>query len=159
MNFNQVNYDGDLEDADEEALRGLVSDFEKAQEANVAEFEAAKEQMSELLGDEDASFEDIFGEVKDFADAKDELIAEITEFESFEESPVSEDDLGDASFSRVREYHAYFADLDAAEEAVEEDEEQEFEDMGRRGETHTEEDDDAAFAEKYLAGMPGFNTE
>ncbi|AGC34280.1 hypothetical protein M193_gp011 [Halorubrum tailed phage 7] len=157
MNFNKVNYDGDLGDADEEALRSLVSDFEKAQEANVAEFEAAKEQMSEVLGDE-ASFEDIFGEVQDFADAKDELIAEISEFESFEASPVSEDDLGDASFSRVREYHAYFAELDAADEA-DEGEEKEFEDMGRRGETHTDEDGDMAFARKHLAGMPGFNKE
>lgn len=158
MNFNQINYDGDLEEADEEQLRSLVGDFEKAQEANVAEFEAAKEQMQDLFGDE-ADFEALFGEVRDFTDAKTELIEEIAEFESFEASPVSEDDLSDASFSRVREYHAYFADLDASDEADEDGETQEFDNMGRRGETHTEEDDDAAFAAKYLGGMPGFEKE
>lgn len=160
MDFNQVNYEGDLEDAERDDLIALVRDFEKAQETNVAEFEAAKEQMQELVGDDNADFEDLFGEVKDFASAKDELVAETVEFESFEDSPMDEDDLREASFSKVREWHAHFAALDAEADEADADEGDEgpdFEDMGKRGETHSEEDEDAAFASKYLAGMPGFD--
>ena len=155
MDFNTINYDGDLDSADEDELRSLVGEFEKAQETNVAEFEAAKEQMQELVGD-DADFEALFGEVTDFAEAKDELIAETVEFKSFEDSPMGEDDLRGASFSKVREWHAHFAALDAEPDEGA-DEEQEFEDMGTRGETHVEGDDDEDFARKYLGGMPGFN--
>lgn len=161
MDFNQVNYDGDLEDREFDDLVGLVRNFEKAQDANVAEFEEMRETMQEMLGD-DADFSAVFGEVQDFADAKSELVAEITEFDSFDESPVSEAYLQDASFNKVREYHVYFAEQDAdaeAADAADEDGEGEFSNMGRRSPTHTDEDNDEAFARKHLNGMPGFTPE
>ncbi|WP_372611633.1 hypothetical protein [Halomonas sp.] len=158
MDFNQVNYDGDLEGRDSDELVGLVEDFEKAQEANVAEFNDAKEQMQEMLGD-DADFDALFGEVQDFASAKSEIISEITEFDSFDGSPVSEADLKDADFNKVREYHVYFANLDAeAEEAdAKEEEKPEFNDMGKRSPTHDDDKADEEFAKQHLSGMPGFN--
>ena len=161
MDFSKVNYDGDLEDAERDDLMSLVSQFEAAQEQNVAEFESAQEQIQELTGDADSDFAALIGEVQDFADAKTAIVSEITEFESFDASPVSEDDLTGASFGRLREYHVYFAGLDAEADAAEQDgdevdeESGEFNDMGKRAETHVE-DDDEDFARTYLAGMPGF---
>lgn len=162
MDFNKVNYDGDLEDRDQDDLIDLVEDFEKAQEANVAEFETAQEQLQDALDDDDASFEDVFGEVKDFASAKADLIGEVTEFDSFAESPLTEADLEDATFSKVREHYAYFADLDAEADARggggdEGGEDGEFSDMGQRAPTNDDVDDDEEFARRHLGGMPGFN--
>lgn len=153
MNFNTINYDGDLEDASEEELRSLAEDFESAQESNVAEFKAAKEQVTELLGD-DADFEDIFGEVREFTDARDDLIGSITEYEAFDESPVSEAVLEDCSFAELREYDAYFAEQ--SEQADGEESEGDFNDFGTKSPTDDEEADKEAFAKKHLGDMPGF---
>lgn len=157
MDFQTINYDGDLEEADAEELRSIVSRFETAQDENVAEFKAAKEQTQDLLG-EDADFEALFGEVTDFTEAKDELVDEIGEMDAFAESPMDEEELRAASFSKVRSWHAHFSALDAEEAPeAEEAEEQEFEDMGQRAETHNEEDEDIEFAEKYIGDLPGVN--
>ena len=159
MDFNQVNYDGDLEDLEEEQLRSTIEEFEKAQEENVAEFEAAKERLNELTGDDDATFEDVLGEVQDFADAKDELVDEVIEYDSFEEFPITEDELRAAEFSKVRAWHARFAELEAADEADEDD--SNVSDFGKRAPTEPEgnEDPDEQFAERHLGGMPGFQKE
>ena len=50
LDFQKVTYNGDLEDADRESLIELVEKFQDAQEANAAEFEAAKEQVESLEG-------------------------------------------------------------------------------------------------------------
>ena len=154
MKFNKVNFDGDLSEMDDDELTELVDQYQKAQETNVAEFKQAKEAMAELVdADENADFEDIFGEVQDFTDAKDELVDEVKEFDAFADSPVSESELEDAAFSKVREWHAYFA----AAEAAPEDDDGEFDDMGKRGETGGDEEEaERQFAEKHLSGMAGF---
>ena len=154
MKFNKVNFDGDLSEMDDDELTELVDQYQKAQETNVAEFKQAKEAMAELVdADENADFEDIFGEVQDFTDAKDELVDEVKEFDAFADSPVTESELEDAAFSKVREWHAYFA----AAEAAPEDDDGEFDDMGKRGETGGDEEEaDKAFADKHLNGMAGF---
>ena len=154
MKFNKVNFDGDLSEMDDDELTELVDQYQKAQETNVAEFKQAKEAMAELVdADENADFEDIFGEVQDFTDAKDELVDEVKEFDAFADSPVSESELEDAAFSKVREWHAYFA----AAEAAPEDDDGEFDDMGKRGETGGDEEEaDRQFAKKHLNGMAGF---
>ena len=154
MKFNKVNFDGDLSEMDDDELTELVDQYQKAQETNVAEFKQAKEAMAELVdADENADFEDIFGEVQDFTDAKDELVDEVKEFDAFADSPVTESELEDAAFSKVREWHAYFA----AAEAAPEDDDGEFDDMGKRGETDGDEEEaERQFAEKHLSGMAGF---
>ena len=154
MKFNKVNFDGDLSEMDDDELTELVDQYQKAQETNVAEFKQAKEAMAELVdADENADFEDIFGEVQDFTDAKDELVDEVKEFDAFADSPVTESELEDAAFSKVREWHAYFA----AAEAAPEDDDGEFDDMGKRGETGGDEEEaDKAFANEHLSGMAGF---
>jgi len=158
MQLKTVTFEGDLEDADEGQLRSAIEDFEKAQEANAAEFEAAKERLEDTLGD-DAEFDEVFGEVEDFAEAKESLIETITEFDSFEEAPMAERVLRDSDFSELRDYEAYFADLDAdnTDEGGEGDGDGEFNDMGQRGPTNPDDGDaDAEFAQEHLSGMPGF---
>ena len=154
MKFNKVNFDGDLSEMDEDRLTELVQQYQKAQETNVAEFKQVKETVADLVdADDSANFEDLFGEVRDFTDAKDELVEEVKDFDAFNESPVSESELEDAAFSKVREWHAYFA----AAEAAPEDDDGEFDDMGKRGETGGDEEEaDRQFAEKHLSGMAGF---
>lgn len=143
LDFNKVTTDGDLEDADEEQLRSTIEQFEAAQEENAAEFEAAKEKIDEVA--------DV--EVADFQDAREDLIETITEFDEFEDSPlVDEDDLEAASFSKLREYEAYFAEQEREEGA-----EAEFEDMGTQAPEPDEEAEDAEFAEQVLGDIPGVN--
>lgn len=142
IEFSRVSYDGDLEDADREDLESLVGQYEEAQEANAAEFEAAKEQVESL--------EDV--DVSDFHDARSDLIEGVTGYDSFEDSPVGEDDLEDASFGKLREWDAYFAAQDAEAEADDEeadDEEADFDDMGEETPTD-EEPDDTEFAKQHL---------
>lgn len=155
MKLKTVTFDGDLEDADREDLVDAVESFEKAQEENAAEFEAAQDKLKEALG-EDTEFDELFGEVEEFATAKDSLIEEITEFESFEEAPLKESVLEASDFDELREYKAYFADLDADSDGDGGD--GDFSDMGERQPTETGEDVDAdqEFAEEYLHGMAGF---
>jgi len=155
MKFNKVNFDDDLSEMDDDELTELVDQYQKAQETNVAEFKQVKETAADLVdADDSASFEDLFGEVRDFTDAKDELVEEVKDFDAFNDSPVSESELEDAAFSKVREWHAYFA---AAEAAPEDDDDGEFDDMGKRGETGGDEEEaDKTFANKHLSGMAGF---
>jgi len=154
MKFNKVNFDDDLSEMDDDELTELVDQYQKAQETNVAEFKQVKETVADLVdADDSANFEDLFGEVRDFTDAKDELVEEVKDFDAFNESPVSESELEDAAFSKVREWHAYFAEAEAAPE----DDDGEFDDMGKRGETGGDEEEaERQFAEKHLNGMAGF---
>lgn len=150
LEFNEVTYDGDLDDADEEQLRSLVSDYEAAQDANAAEFEAAKDTLE---GVEDVN-------VDEFHDARSGLIDEITDYDAFEASPITEDDLEAASFGKLREYDAYFADesVDDGDDADDEEDGSEFSDFGTQS-PDDQDRDDTEFAERYLGDLGGINIE
>lgn len=141
LDFNQVTFDGDLEDASEEDLRELIATYEDAQEDNAAEFEAAKETLDEV--------EDV--NVEEFHDARADLIETITEYESFEDAPLTEDDLEDSDFARLREYDDYFGAQDAASD----EEDGEFSDMGTESPEDENETSDAEFFEDALGDVPG----
>jgi len=151
MQLKTISFDGDLEEADREELVEAVRRFQKAQEENTAEFEAAKEQISDTLGD-DAEFDDLLGEVEGFGEARSALIESITEFDSFEKSPLTREVLEESDFDELRDYETYFSDLD-----TEDEEEEEFNDMGSKAPTDSDDDDDdMKFARQHLGGMPGF---
>jgi len=144
LDFQKVTYNGDLEDADRESLIELVEKFQDAQEANAAEFEAAKEQVESLEG--------AFSE---YEDAKDDLIGEITEADRFEEVPLTEDELDAADFSKVREWHEFVHDESDTQEA-----DKDFEDMGNPGPTHEDNDDETPeFAKELVDGLSGVSVE
>lgn len=142
MDFTRVNLDTSPEDMNEEELRGSLREFMDAQESNIAAF---KELAEEVDGD-------LSETVADFSEFRDELIEETAEA-----GPLSEDELQSLRFSRVRELHAEFVNVE--EEAPEDEAEAEeagpeFEDMGSRGETHGE-DKTPEFARDLIAGIPG----
>lgn len=150
LNFTEVNYDGELEDADHEALVGLVERFEEAQEENAAEFEAAKDKVEELNGT-----------VSEYEDAKQSLVEEVADSEQFSEVPLDKDELETQSFSKVREWKD-FVEARAGESDSEEGEDGdgngdgEFNDMGQKGATNTdgeEFDDEASELVSELSGV------
>lgn len=142
MDFTKVTFDADLdeiEDADE--LRGIVRDFEDAQDSNISEFKEAKETLDE--------FEGRVGEAQDF---KEELAENLSEV-----SPLSEDEALTYDMARIRELITEFSEDAPVDDGDEGGEEGQFSDMGQRGETHTDEDVDREFAEKHLGGIGGLN--
>lgn len=142
MNFTKVSFDGDLDEIDDaDELRGLVREFESAQDSNISEFKDAKDTLED--------FEVRVGEAQDF---KEDLAETLTEV-----SPLSEDEAMSYEMSRMRELIAEFADDGAAEES-EEDEggSGTFGDMGSSGETHTD-DDTADFAKERLGKIGGLS--
>lgn len=140
LNFNRINFDN-LDDADEDELREIVEDYEEAQESNAAEFEAAKERIDEI--------DDV--DVEEFQSAREELVEEITDYDEFEDSPVTTDQLEEASFGQLREWDEYFAP------SSDESEEGDFEDFGNEAPVDPDGDDDAEFAEQHLGNIPGVN--
>lgn len=150
LDFQRVTYDGDLEDADREALIDLVEQFEDAQDANAAEFNSAKEQL-----------EDLDGTVSEFKDAKADLEDEVIEADAFSEVPLTEDQLRDASFEQVREWREFVSETDPADDTDDDEEDAEFEDMGQQGPVNGDgdEDADAEFARELVDGLSGVNAQ
>lgn len=146
LNFNKVTYDGELSDFSEDELRELVTEFETAQESNVAEFE----QVAEATEDIDEST------IEDFEDARDSLIAEITEAEAFDEVPLTEEQLTEEDFSGLQEWADFVAETDTDEPETDEDvDEGEFDDMGTKA--PVDDEDSYDFVEDELAEIQGLN--
>jgi hypothetical protein len=141
LSFNQVNYDGELSDFSEEELRELVGEFETAQESNVAEFRKAAEAADSV--DDDV--------IEDFEEAREALIDDITEADTFEDVPLTEEQLEESDFSELQEWKDFVADDGGEEDA-------DFDDFGQRAETEGE-DDEGDFAEDVLGDMPGVKIE
>jgi hypothetical protein len=138
MDFQKITFDDDLEDMEAEELRGLVREYDDAQSENITEFKQAVEEIDTLEG-----------KVAEVAEFDAELTDKLTEV-----SPLAEDELSGFSVTRKRELLANFAEQEAEAEA-EDDEggagEENFEDMGNRGETHTEEFDAGNYLD--IAGL------
>lgn len=146
MDFQKVSYDGDLDDMDAENLRTVVEEYEEAQTSNIAEFESAKDTIDGLEG-----------EVAEKAEFKSRRVEKLTEV-----SPLGEDDVESFSLARIDSLIEEFTE-DSAGEGDDPDadpEDPEFDDMGRRGPTHDNEEAAAEFAEQ-VGSIPGVvvNTE
>lgn len=141
MDFSKVTFDKDVDELEADEARELISDFQTAQEQNIAEFEDASEQIDDLEG--------TFAE---FEDADEELTAEVAEA-----TFMSEDEAAMLEFGRKREI---LADFSVEEEEVEDEVDEdgaEFSEMGQRGETHNNEDEKTEFANKHLGDISGLN--
>jgi hypothetical protein len=147
LNFNQVSYDGEIGDFSEDELRELISNFEDAQESNVAEFK----QAVEALNDVDES------KIEDFEKAREDLIEDVTEAEAFEDVPLTEDALEDSDFSELQEWRDFVeAQAEPEGEAGDEDDEGDFNDFGQKAPVDDGEDDED-FVEDVLNDVPGLN--
>jgi len=148
ISFNKVTYDGELADFSEEELRELVREFESAQESNVAEFETAAEEMTDI---DDSTIED-------FEAAREEVIEEIVDADTFDEVPLSEAMLEEQDFSDLRDWQNFVQDQ--AESETDEDNESdggaEFDDMGKEAPTGGS-DDDEDFADEALDNISGLS--
>lgn len=143
LNFNKVTYDGDLAEFSEEDLRELISEFETAQESNVAEFEKAAEATDGV--DEST--------IKDFETARSALIADITEAEAFDKVPLTEETLKDEDFSDLQDWKEFVADQESGSESETENE-GDFNDFGQESPTNTD-DETEDFVEEELGSMRG----
>lgn len=145
MDFHKVTYDGDLDDMDADDLRTVVEEYEEAQNDNIAAFESATDTIDGLEG-----------EVAEKAEFKARRVEKLTEV-----SPLGEDDVESFSLSRIDSLIEEFTEDSTDEEPDPDDpEDPEFDDMGRRGPTHNDEDENARFAEQ-VDSIPGVvvNTE
>lgn len=145
LDFNRVNYDGDLSDFDAEELRELVSEFESAQESNLAEFETAAEELDEV---EKAVPEE-------YEAARADLIEDITEAETFDQVPLSEEDLEDEDFASLRDWLDFVQDAASEDEDETDEEDGEFDDMGKEAPVNDPEDGVPEFAKRKLGDMQG----
>jgi hypothetical protein len=140
MNFTKVTFDGDLDDIEDgDELRTLVRKFESAQDANISEFETAKETLTD--------FEGRVGEAQEFKQELAETLSEV--------SPLSEDEAMDYDMARIRTLIGEFSDDGGSDESAEG--ESSFSDMGHRGETHSDDDESRNFAEEHLGSIKGLN--
>jgi thioesterase domain-containing protein len=149
FDITKVTIDGSVSDLSEEQLRKLVDEFQEAQESNVAEFERLAEEYDDV--DETV--------IEDFEDARTALIGEITEAETFDEVPLSEDALEDAKFSELQEWRDFVSeDSEEAEDGSEADEEGEgtFDDFGKRSPKDNG-DETEDFVEDALGDVQGLN--
>jgi hypothetical protein len=146
LEFTEVSYDGELADFSDEDLRELVSEFESAQESNVAEFEQAAEAVDEI--DENT--------IEDFEQAREELVEEIAEAEAFDQVPVTEDSLAEADFSELREWQDFVTAQGTEADEETDEEAEEFDDMGKKTPTNNE-DEIEDFAETALENIQGLN--
>lgn len=140
MDFQKVTYDGDLDDMDAESLRTVVEEYEEAQTSNIAAFESATDTIDGLEG-----------EVAEKAEFKARRVEKLTEV-----SPLGADDVENFSLSRIDSLIEEFtaSEPDGGEDA-DEDEDPEFDDMGRRGPTHTDEDEATARFTEQVEAIPG----
>lgn len=138
LDFTQVTYDGDLEEADSETLVELVQRFEDAQEDNAAEFEAAKEKL-----------EDLEGTVSEYDSVEQDLTEAVVE-----ETFLDEDEAAQLSFTRKREI---LAEAKEAEDETDTSAEGEFDDFGTEGEVSGDGEGDSTDSDvaQYLDGMSG----
>lgn len=131
MDFHKVEFD-DIDDMERARLAELVREFAKAQEQNLSELE------------------EVESETKEFSEFESEITDEIIEYSSLSEEAASA-----LPFSEKR---ALLDDLNATEEAAEEDsEDAKFEDRGTRGETQTEGDEGGVpeHVEQAFSGISG----
>lgn len=147
LDFTKVSYEGDLSDFSEEELAELVSEFEAAQDSNVAEFEKAAEATTDI--DEST--------IEDFEDARDDLIGDIVESENFEDIPLTEEKLADEDFGELREWKEFVAGAGSEQESEPEGEGgSDFDDMGTETPVSGG-DEDTDFADEALEGVQGLN--
>jgi hypothetical protein len=144
MDFSKVTFDKDVDELEAEEARELISNFQTAQEQNIAEFEAASEQIDELEGTP-----------SEFEEADEQLTAEVAEA-----TFMSEDEAATLSFGRKREILADFSEVEEEDEETPEGDEGSdggatFSNMGQRGETHDEEEAERNVADQYLGDMTG----
>jgi hypothetical protein len=142
LSFNKVTYDGELADFSEDELQELVSEYEKAQDSNVAEFERAAEAtegVSESV-------------IEDFEDARADLLEEITGSEDFEDVPLTEAQLEDCDFSELQEWQDFVLGGGGAES---EDGTSGIDDFGTKAPTGADDDKPEDFVEEQLGGVPG----
>jgi hypothetical protein len=143
LNFSEVTVEKDLSEFSEDELRELIAKFQKAQEANVEEFQRAVEAV-----------EDTDGGVEEFNKSVNELIEEITEHEQFDQVPLSEDELSDLGFLKLRDWREFVADLGESDEADDETEPDDFDDFGTRSPSPDDEPD-KEFADEHLSEVQG----
>lgn len=143
MDFKQVTFDADVDELEAEQARELITEFQNAQEQNIAELEEASE-----------TIDDLEGTFAEYEDADEELTAEVAEA-----TFMSEDEAEVLSFSRKREILAEQSEEDVEQEfdegGDEEETEAEFSNMGQRGETHNEEEAQKNVAQEYLGDIQG----
>lgn len=143
FDFTRVSFDTDLDEIDDAGeLRGLVREFQNAQDSNISEFQDAKDTLDE--------FEGRVGEAQEF---KEELAESLSEV-----SPLSEQEALTYDMARIRELIGEFSDAPAGgdDPEGEGDEGGAFSDMGKRGETHNGETD-RAFADEQIGDIQGLN--
>jgi hypothetical protein len=128
MHFKKVEFDTDLDDMEAGELRELVREFEQAQEQNITDFA------------------EVEGEITEFEEFDSELTSDLVE-----QTSLSEEAASALPFSEKREL---LADLNATEEKTQE--EQEFEDRGKKGETSGEDEEVTPdFVKDTLDGVAG----
>ena len=139
FDFTKVSFDADLDDIDDvEELRGLVREFQSAQDSNISEFADAKETLED--------FEGRVGEAQEF---KEELADSLSEV-----SPLSEEEALTYDMSRIRELIGEFSESESTDEGGEEG--GQFSDMGQRSETHNGDAMDE-FAKEQIGDIEGLN--
>jgi hypothetical protein len=144
LNFKEVNYDGDLEDATCDQLVDLVGKFEDAQDQNAAEFEAAKDEVESLQGEVTEFRDAALGEF----DSEDELTGAVAEA-----GPLGEDELADFSVTRKLDLYDEFsanADADPTDGDDPDGDEGDvtFDDMGNQGETNDDDETETEYDEE-----------
>lgn len=144
MDFTKVSFDADLEEIeDAEELRGIVRDFEDAQDSNISEFENATETLDEFEG-----------RVAESQEFKEDLAEDLSEV-----SPLSEDEALTYDMARINELIDEFSEeksVDEGDDGGEGGEGGKFSNMGTQGKTHID-DDEKEFAEKHLGDIGGLN--
>lgn len=144
MDFQKVTFDTDVDELEAEDARELVTEFQNAQEQNIAEFEDASESIEALEGRVQTAQEAALGEFDDEEALTEALV---------DASPLGEDDVAEFSVFRKADL---LADFSADEEEADEgDAEAEFSNMGQRGETHDEDEANRTFAEDHLGEIDG----
>lgn len=139
MDFNRITYDGTLTEMDKDELRTIINEFEEAQTNNMAEAKTAKQKIDDLESEVE--------EKREFKYRLAESLAEV--------SPLSEEEAMTYNLARVEELIEEFSEAEEDEDGR--DERPRFADMGRRGETHNEDEQKEEFAKEQLGDIPGVN--
>jgi hypothetical protein len=146
LNFTKVSYDGELDEFSEEDLRELVTKFEDAQDSNVAEFETATEAITDV--DEET--------IEDFEQAREVLVEEIVEAETFDEVPLGREALEDADFSELQDWRDFVAGTpDGGDQGDEAGEAEADGDFGQEAPIKPDEDETEDFADEAIGNIPG----
>lgn len=146
LNFNQVTFDGDVDDLSEDEMAEVIREYQNAQESNVAEFERAADTLDEV--DE--------ADIEEFKDAKAAKVEETVEADAFEDVPLTEDELAEASFAKVRQWNE-FVEAQSTEDG-ESDEDKNFDEMGTQGPTNTDDEFDEDLVQ-HVDALSGVNVE